>query len=238
MDNKMRKVDDRILSEISRYRQINNYIMEQEAELPPPPADPAAAPVDPSMVDPMMAPPADPAAGALPPADPSMAATPPTEPAGQAQPVDVANDPDVEKVGEEKDKTEEIDITDLVKSQKNVEKKQEEYFDNLFKHLTDLESKLGEMDGIMTKLNDLEMKVEKYRVKTPEEKLELRTLDSGPFNQKLSEFFQDKEEEMEKSGKNEYVLTQSEVEDYSNPDIKKSFRDFGDDGNEDYIEVN
>jgi hypothetical protein len=90
----------------------------------------------------------------------------------------------------------------------------------------------------MTKLNDLEMKVEKYRVKTPEEKLELRTLDSGPFNQKLSEFFQDKEEEMEKSGKNEYVLTQSEVEDYSNPDIKKSFRDFGDDGNEDYIEVN
>ena len=43
----------------------------------------------------------------------------------------------------EKGKTEEIDITDLVKSQKNVEKKQEEYFDNLFKHLDDLESKLG-----------------------------------------------------------------------------------------------
>jgi hypothetical protein len=174
-------------------------------------------------------PPSDPAMGSVPP--------PPAEPAAPAgpQPVDVANDPDVEKVGEEKDKTEEIDITDLVKSQKNVEKKQEEYFDNLFKHLTDLESRLGEMDNIMTKLNDLEMKVEKYRTKTPQEKLELRTLDSGPYNQKLSDFFQDKEEEMEKSGKNEYVLTQSDVEDYSNPDIKKSFRDFGDEMTDDNI---
>ena len=228
----MRKVDDRILSEISRYREINNYITEQEAELPPPPAaDPAAAPpADPAMgADPMAMPPSDPAMGSVPP--------PPAEPAAPAgpQPVDVANDPDVEKVGEEKDKTEEIDITDLVKSQKNVEKKQEEYFDNLFKHLTDLESRLGEMDNIMTKLNDLEMKVEKYRTKTPQEKLELRTLDSGPYNQKLSDFFQDKEEEMEKSGKNEYVLTQSDVEDYSNPDIKKSFRDFGDEMTDDNI---
>jgi hypothetical protein len=227
----MRKVDDRILSEISRYREINSYILEQEAELPPPPAaDPAAVPpADPAMgADPMAMPPADPAMGSVPP--------PPAEPAStEPQPVDVANDPDVEKVGEEKDKTEEIDITDLVKSQKNVEKKQEEYFDNLFKHLTDLESRLGDMDNIMNKLNDLEMKVEKYRVKTPEEKLELRTLDSGPYNQKLSDFFQDKEEEMEKSGKNEYVLTQSDVEDYSNPDIKKSFRDFGDEMTDDNI---
>ena len=227
----MRRVDDRILSEISRYREINTYINEQEVELPPPPVDPAAAPpVDPAMAapDPMAMPPADPAMGSVPP--------PPAEPAaGTPQPVDVANDPDVEKVGEEKDKTEEIDITDLVKSQKNVEKKQEEYFDNLFKHLTDLESRLGEMDNIMTKLNDLEMKVEKYRTKTPQEKLELRTLDSGPYNQKLSDFFQDKEEEMEKSGKNEYVLTQNEVEDYSNSDIKKSFRDFGDEKPDDSI---
>jgi len=231
MGKEMRRVDDRILSEISRYREINTYINEQEVELPPPPVDPAAAPpVDPAMAapDPMAMPPADPAMGSVPP--------PPAEPAaGTPQPVDVANDPDVEKVGEEKDKTEEIDITDLVKSQKNVEKKQEEYFDNLFKHLTDLESRLGEMDNIMTKLNDLEMKVEKYRTKTPQEKLELRTLDSGPYNQKLSDFFQDKEEEMEKSGKNEYVLTQNEVEDYSNSDIKKSFRNFGDEKPDDSI---
>jgi hypothetical protein len=155
------------------------------------------------------------------------------------QPVDVATDPDVEKIGEEgaEKKGEELEITDLVKSQKNIETKQEEYFDNLFKHLEDLESKLSNMDQIVTKLNDLEAKVEKYRVKSPEEKLELRSLDSGPFNQKLSDFFEDKEIDMEKSGKNEYVLTKNEVEEYSPIDIKKSFRDFGDEETGDFTEV-
>jgi hypothetical protein len=78
------------------------------------------------------------------------------------------------------------------------------------------------------RLNSIETKIEKYRVKTPEEKLELRTLDSGPFNQKLSQFFEDKEEEMEMTGKNEYVLTPDEVESYSPNEIKRSFRNFED----------
>jgi hypothetical protein len=216
----MKKLDEKILNEIARYRSINNYIIEQDAELPPPPADDAMAP--PPAGDAMAPPPAD-AAMAPPPAD-AAATPPPTEP----QPVDIANDPDVEKVGDEKEKTKELDITDLVTSQKNVEEKQEEYFDNLFKHLTDLESKLGEMDGIMSKLNDLEMKVEKMRPKSAQEKLELRTIDSGPFNQKLSDFFEDKQEDFEKTGRDEYILTQDDVEDYSNVDIKKSFRSFGD----------
>jgi hypothetical protein len=217
----MKKIDNQILEEIARYNSINQYIVEQDATLPPPPGE----------VDPNAAPAPD--AGLAPPADPNVVPPAPASPAGP-QPVDVANDPDVEKVGEDEkseSKTEEIDITDLVKSQKKVEEKQEEYFNNLFQHLTDLESKLGEMDGIMTKLNDLEAKVEKYREKTPQERLELRTLDSGPFNQKLSQFFDDKEEDMEKSGKNEYVLTQNDVEDYSPNEIKKTFRNFEDEVN-------
>lgn len=208
----MKKIDNSILEEIARYNSINNYIVEQDATLPPPPAgDPNALP---------------PAGGAPAPVDPNVA---PAAPAGP-QPVDLENDPDVEKVGEgdSEGKTEEMDITDLVKSQKKVEQKQEEYFDNLFQHLDNLENKLGEMDGIMTKLNDLEIKIEKYREKTPQEKLELRSLDSGPFNQKLSQFFDDKEEDMEKSGKNEYILTQDEVQDYSPNEIKKTFRNFDD----------
>jgi len=221
----MKKINKTILEEISRYKSINNYITEQEAELPPPPADlglpPEAAGGE------LPPPPADPGALPPPPAAPE-AGAPPASGETEPQPVDVANDPDVEKVGEEKGKTEEIEITDLVKSQKDIEKKQDEYFENLFKHLTDLEGKLGEMDGIVNKLNDLEAKVEKYRVKTPEEKLELRSLDSGPFNQKLTDFFEDKEEDMEKSGKNEYILTQDEVEDYSPNEIKKTFRNFDD----------
>lgn len=223
----MKNIDERILNEILRYKSINNYILEQEAELPPPPADDVAIPPPPPEGD----------MGALPPAPEGDAGiTPP--PAPEGQPVDVATDPDVEKVGEEKDKTEELDITDLVTSQKNVEEKQEEYFDNLFKHLSNLETKLSEMDSVMTKLNDLESKIEKMKPKTAQEKLELRTIDSGPYNQKLSDFFEDKKDDFEKTGRDEYILTQDDVEDYSNVDIKKSFRNFGDsEGNTSFNEV-
>jgi len=201
------KIDVKILNEVMRYKSINNYISEQDATLPPPP--------DAGVVPP------PPDAGAVLP--PDAGAVPPPPP---PETVDISSDPDVEKIGSESKESKELDITDLVKSQQSVEKKQEEYFNNLFKHLEGLESKLSDMDSIMNKLNDLEAKVEKYRVKTPEEKLELRSLDSGPFNQKLSDFFEDKQEDMEKSGKNEYVLTKDDVEAYSPGDIKKSFRNF------------
>jgi hypothetical protein len=216
MDKKM-KIDVRILNEVMRYKNINNYISEQDATLPPPPDDGELPPLDAGAVPP-------PDAGAVPPPD-AGAVPPPAPEAGT--PVDISSDPDVEKIGNEKKENKELEITDLVKSQQNVEKKQDDYFNNLFKHLEGLESKLSDMDTIMNKLNDLESKVEKYRVKTPEEKLELRSLDSGPFNQKLSDFFDDKQEEMEKTGKNEYILTKDDVEAYSPNDIKKSFRDFG-----------
>ena len=218
MDKKM-KIDVKILNEVMRYKSINNYISEQDATLPPPP-DAGAVPPPPDAG----AVPPPPDAGAVPPPPPDAGA-----PVGGDVPpesVDISSDPDVEKIGSKSKESKELDITDLVKSQQSVEKKQEEYFNNLFKHLEGLESKLSDMDSIMNKLNDLEAKVEKYRVKTPEEKLELRSLDSGPFNQKLTDFFVDKQEDMEKSGKNEYVLTKDDVEAYSPGDIKKSFRNF------------
>lgn len=208
-------IDKKILSELDRYNQINKYIMEQAdlGALALPPADPAAPP-----------PPA-PSDAVPPPA--------PTDAAATAEKIDVESDPDVEKIGddgksEEKGKdeegTEELDITELVDSQKSIETKQEEYFNNLFTQLNDLQSRLGEMDQIMTKLNTLEDKIEKYRQKTPEERLELRSLDSYPFNQKLSQFFDEKEEDMDKTGKNDYVLTSDQVMDINATDIKNSFQ--------------
>jgi len=213
-------IDTKILNELRRYNDINRYITEQDVPPPLPAEDPEAVP--PPAPGGEVAPPV--------PAAPETAAP---------QPVDIATDPDVEKIGEEgtEKKGEELEITDLVKSQKNIETKQEEYFQNLFKHLEDLEGKLSSMDSIVSKLNDLEAKVEKYRTKTPEEKLELRSLDSGPFNQKLSDFFEDKELDMEKTGKNDYVLTQDDVEGYSPVEIKKSFRNFGDEESGDFTEV-
>jgi hypothetical protein len=216
-------LDKKLIQEIARYHNINKYIIEQEAEVPEDPTAGLEA----------LTPPA-PAGGEVPPAPaPSEAVPPPAPGDGAPQPIDVENDPDVEKIddegtseetGSEGEESEELEITDLVNSQKNIETKQEEYFENLFNQLSNLEAKLGEMDNVMNKLNSLESKIEKYREKTPQEKLELRAYDSYPFNQKLSQFFDDKQDEMEKTGKNEYVLTSDEVEDINSNDIKNSFQ--------------
>jgi hypothetical protein len=209
-------ISQTIIEELQRYNKINNYILEQEAgELPPPPAP---------VPDETDAPPAPDAAEA-----PAPAGT--EAPATEPEVVDVEADADVEKIGDDGEEggNEELDITDLVTSQKNIETKQEEYFNNLFSQLSNLENKLSEMDKVFGKLNDIEQKIEKYRERTPQEKLELRSLDSGPFNQKLTDFFDDKQDELEKSGKNEYVLTTDEVENYSPSEIKTTFNDYAED---------
>jgi len=186
------RIDEKIISEIARHNSINKYIMEQDV----PPVDPAAAP-----------PPVDPAAAGAPPADPAAAAAPPP-PAAPAPPVDVAADPDVEEVpgegeeGEEgKEDAQELDITDLVDSQKTMADKQEEYFENLFSQIKKMEDKLAEMDSIVQKIDIIDAKVEKYRPKTAQEKLELRSLDSGPYKQNLADFFKDKEEKWNEAEK-------------------------------------
>ena len=212
-------LDKKIIAEIAKFNKVNKYIMEQDAAaVPAVPEDPAALPDAPAPAE-------------------DLAATPPVD--APAEKIDVATDPDVEKINdkgdsEEKDGTEELDITDLVKSQSNIESKQDDYFENLFGQLSNLESKLSEMDSIMSRLNSIESKIEKYRTKTPQEKLELRSYDSYPFNQKLSDFFEDKEKEMELTGKKEYVLTPDEVTDINASEIKGTFQPSKTDDNQNY----
>lgn len=211
-------IDKKILEELARHNKINKYINEQEGIEPAAPEAglDAEAPELPTTTD-------------SPEMDPSLSGT--ESPAPEV--IDVTQDDEVEKIddqgqsSEEDTSTEELDITDLVNSQKNVENKQSEYFDMLFKQLEGLQSKLGEMDNLVGQLNSIEEKLEKYRPKTPEEKLELRSLDSGPFKQKLSDFFQDKQDEMEKTGKNEYVLTSDEATEFIPSEIKKTFDQYG-----------
>lgn len=207
MDNM--KIDEKILNEIKRYKSINNYILEQEDPTAPPP--PADAPTEPDNV------------AAVPPPPAPTEATGAT-PGGE---VNVAQDPDVEEVSPEGDEgdVEELDITDLVDTQKTMADKQEEYFENLFNQIKNMEEKLAEMDSLVQKIDLVDAKLEKYRPKTAQEKLELRSLDSGPFKQNLSDFFKDKEEEMERSGKNEYVLTKDDVENFSPSEIEKTFNE-------------
>ena len=150
-------IDRKILSEIERYRSINKYILEQAAE--PAPDDLGALTPDAGAAPPP--PPAE--AGAVPPPPPGDAAVPPSDEA--PTPIDVESDPDVEKIddegqseekGAEETDSEELDITELVTTQKDTQSKQDEYFENLFGQLGKLESRLGEMDAIMNKLNALE----------------------------------------------------------------------------------
>ena len=214
-------IDKKIIEEIYRFKKINKYINEQE--VPPPPGGDIPPPPGGDVPPPP--------GGEAPPPPGGAAPAPGAEGAttGGTEVVDVENDPDVEKVdskGESEKEggdTEELDITELVTSQKDMKEKQDSYFEELFGQLQKLESKLAEMDNLVNKINSLEQAVERYRPKTPQEKLELRSLDSGPFNQKLTDFFDDKQQDIQRSGKNEYVLTSDEVENFSDKDIRDSF---------------
>lgn len=204
-------INKKIISEIERYKNIDLYISEQ-FDMVEPEAAPAEEPANTEMG-----------------ADNEVSEIP--------EPVDVETDPDVEVVDDEgnvedttetdaeESGTEELEITDLVTAQKDIQSKQDEYMNTMFEKLADLETKLSSMDAIFDKINNLENKIEKYRQKTPEEKLQLRSLDSYPYNQKLTDFFQDKEEEFEKTGK-EYTLTTDDVENFSTSEIKNTFNKF------------
>ena len=199
-------LEKKLQEELNRYKAINKYgktmIMEQDA----PPADPAL----------------DPALGA--PAD--MAPDPNALPTADAAPMDAAPAPEM-------DSTEEVDITDLVNMVKSVKKDQEDSsgsnnevitkMDDVFTKLTDLEQKLAQMDQVMSKIDQLGATVEANKPKTEVERLEMRSLDSYPFNEKPQEFFAHKQGEMRASGKNEYILTKDEVENYPVENIKTSF---------------
>jgi len=138
-------------------------------------------------------------------------------------------------LGEPVDDTTELEVTDLVKkdeeisdsleAQKDILAKNTEGLDDLMSKLNDLEQHLSSMDTMVDKISDLENKIETLRPKTQQEKMDLRKYDSGPFNNTLTDFFVDKQEVFDKTGKKEYILTPEEVENYNETEIKKSFRE-------------
>ena len=129
--------------------------------------------------------------------------------------------------------TQGINVTDIVNKVGDVEEKVVDSDDNLTKimdTISSLEVKLGNMEQILSKIDDLENKIEKTMPKTPEQKLELRSLDSYPYNVKLDDFWKKDIPgyDIEKSNgetfkKKELVLTQDEVDDYSDQEVRDSF---------------
>jgi hypothetical protein len=193
-----------VLEEIKRHNFIlkyKNYINEQEMSDAP-------APEGTDMVG-----------GTPPPADAPPADAPPA-PGGELPPP-TEND------------VEEIDITDLVNLTKDLKQDVEKSknanltntskMDDVFTKLNDLEQKLQSMDRLMATIDELGTKIERIKEPTPQEKLEMRSLDSYPFNQNPKEFFTQKQKEMKLSGKNEYVLTKNDVDNYSKNQIMNSF---------------
>ncbi len=201
-------LEQKLLEELNRHKAINKYakkmIMEQDA------------------------PPAPPTDDAMPPADD--AALPPAPPAGDAG---LPPAPPTDDLGGDMGGTEEIDITDLVNMTKSIKKDIEDnkndqsnvvgQMDSVFSKLGELEQKLSSMDSVIAKIEELGTKIENIKETTAQERLEMRSLDSYPFNQNPQQFFAAKQGEMRQSGKNEYVLTKQDVQDYSNDTIKSSF---------------
>jgi hypothetical protein len=85
------------------------------------------------------------------------------------------------------------------------------------------------MDTIASKISKLEQDI-----KTPEEKLELRSLDSYPFNMKLTDYWSEKAAqnkhydisggESNVNGKEiEYKLTPEDIDDFDDVNVKNSF---------------
>jgi hypothetical protein len=215
-------LEKKLLEEVKRFNSINKYgkkmIMEQDA---PPPAD------EPTDDPPPADEPTDVPAPPPPPAGDMGGDVPPPPPAGGDM-----ETPSMDDAGMGGD-TEEIDITDLVNMTKNIKNDLESNkqdnsavinkMDDVFTKLNDLESKLAQMDQVMAKIDQLGATVEANKPKTEVEKLEMRSLDSYPFNEKPQEFFAHKKGEMRASGKNEYVLTKDDVNNYPVDQIRSSF---------------
>lgn len=122
----------------------------------------------------------------------------------------------------------EVDVSSLVKGSEEAKASADRATKNtemLMSKLTDLEKRIAHMSTISDKIEGLEKEIIK-RNPTPVEKLEMRSLDSYPFNQKLSDYWNDKEGayDVMDNKKEEYVLTKDDVNNtYNTAGVRDSF---------------
>jgi len=138
---------------------------------------------------------------------------------------------DEEMGGEE---TVEVDVTDIVDKAEETRNEIEgltSKMEELLGNFDQLSDQVTDMDQVITKIEDLEKEIEK-RNPTPVEKLEMRSLDSFPYSIKLTDYWAEKEGYENGEEEKDYTLTQQDVDDYSESEIKNSF-DY-DDNDENY----
>lgn len=125
---------------------------------------------------------------------------------------------------------EEVDVTSLVKGSEEAKKSADMANHNtqiLLQKLNKLEASIANMSKISDKMDGIEKEIIK-RNPTPVEKLEMRSLSSYPYSQKLTDYWADKKGAYDVMGnedkKEEYTLTKDDVNgDYSDSNVKKSF---------------
>ena len=137
------------------------------------------------------------------------------------------------EAGEEEEaseeEVEEVDVTEIVTSTKDTAEKVDSVtskVDDILAKFGDLEGKLAGMGDIIHKIDSLEKEVE-MRNPTPVERLEMRSLDSFPFNVKLTDYWSDDKEggeygAIEKKEK-EFDVNVSDLSNYNSEEIKSSF---------------
>ena len=122
--------------------------------------------------------------------------------------------------------TVEVDVTDIVAKSEETKTSVDGIntkMDDLLGKLSDLESQIGGMDQVIGKIDSLEKEIER-RNPTPVEKLEMRSMDSFPYSVSLTDFWSDKEGyEATEEEETEYTLTQSDVDNFDQKEIRNSF---------------
>ena len=132
------------------------------------------------------------------------------------------------------DETVEVDVTDIVDKTEETKTSVDGIntkMDELLTKLSDLESQVGGMDQVIGKIDDLEKEIEK-RNPTPVEKLEMRSMDSFPYSVSLTDFWSDKEGYDATEQETEYTLTQSDVDNFDQKEIRNSFTSHNDEDEE------
>lgn len=144
---------------------------------------------------------------------------------------------------EEDSDTEEIDVTDIVKraddakgyAEKAVTAAEEgkNMIQDLMTKFEALQSSLSKIDNVSNEIQSIKKDIQSQK---PKEKLELRSLDSYPFNVKLTDYWNDEklkanyevnggtpDAESQDGQVKVWKLDPNEAKDFSSVDIKKSF---------------
>ncbi len=124
----------------------------------------------------------------------------------------------------------ELDITQLVKGTEEAKASADlvnTKMSDLMAKFDQLLQKVSSMDAISSKIDNLEHEIE-VRNPTDNEKLDMRSLTSFPYNLKLTDYWAEKEGQYDVMGnedeEKEYVLTTDDIQQDFNPsDIKNSF---------------